>query len=149
MPMPVLMASHDQGHVAPHFNQLDLGNAMMPLVSPDVDTNSNGIFCHQHWCQSCDMIKNVMLHLISIIMTYWIQWCYSWCFKHHVLPVASHDQKSHVVSHFNHLGLSNSVAAFTMPLALHDQEDMLHLISVVLTIKTDRKRKSFFRCPGK
>ena len=42
------VASHDQkSHVAPHFDHLDLGNAMLPLTmslaSCDVSTGTNGV----------------------------------------------------------------------------------------------------------
>ena len=34
MLMLIQMASHDQSHVAPNFNFLDLGNSMLPLMMP-------------------------------------------------------------------------------------------------------------------
>ena len=55
--------------------------------------------------------KKVMLHLISMIMTYRLQWhCRWWCLHHIMLvlaPMVSHDQKSHIAPHFNHLHLRN------------------------------------------
>ena len=46
--MPTLMVSHDEkNHVAPHFNCLDLRNAMVPLTtllaSCDTTTGGNGV----------------------------------------------------------------------------------------------------------
>ena len=55
------MVSHDQKcHVAPHFDQLDLRNVMVPLVPHDASAIS----------QWHHMTKKVMLDLISIVLTY-------------------------------------------------------------------------------
>ena len=48
MHMPVLMALHDEkGHVAPHFDNVDQKNTVMPLMktlaSCDTDTGTSGI----------------------------------------------------------------------------------------------------------
>ena len=36
--------------------------------------------------------------------------------------MASHDERSHVASHIDHLDLWNSMAPFTIPLASYDAE---------------------------
>ena len=67
--MPTPMALHDyKSHVAPHLNCLSLWNAMVPLMmllaSCDTDASENGI-----------KLPKVMLQLISIVLTYAVQWC--------------------------------------------------------------------------
>ena len=89
--------SHDQkGHVAPHFNCLDLRNSVVSLIMLMV--------LHD---------QKVMLHLILIIFSYGMQWCYWRCCQHHMMlipvPVAWHDQKSHIAPHFCHLGVRKTM----------------------------------------
>ena len=40
--MPVTFVPHDLKHVAPHFNDLDLRNAMVALTVPVESCDSNG-----------------------------------------------------------------------------------------------------------
>ena len=62
MPMPVLMASHDQKcHVTPHFNPY-LRNAVVPLMIPLASQDTDAGTRYQ-------MTKKVMLHLILIVWT--------------------------------------------------------------------------------
>ena len=68
-----LMASHDhKGHVAPYFNHRDVRSAMMllPMALPSHDTNANfnGVTCPE-----------IVLHLISIVLTRGMQWFHWWC----------------------------------------------------------------------
>ena len=72
MLMPI--ASHDQRiHVAPLFDNLDLRNAMLPLVSYD---SKNGIMlCKQWGCVTLMLapivsnVQKVRVHLILIVLT--------------------------------------------------------------------------------
>ena len=127
------------------------------------DTNTNGMWCHcqwelchmtkmpcyimwcQHQCQWHHMTKKVMLHLISIILTWTykrtiynavgIIWHWHWCQwphvtstpMHHmiqcqcnVMPVVSHDEKSCVAPHFDWLDLRSVIVPIIMLMALHD-----------------------------
>ena len=64
MSVPVEMVSHDlEGHIAPHFDHLDLTIVMVPFTMTLVlhDANAGTQWCH--------ITKKVMLHLISIILT--------------------------------------------------------------------------------
>ena len=66
MPIPVLMALHDQkGNVAPHFNCHDVRDTvvalMMPLVLPHADTKTNHMMWYQHWYQWCHMTRKGLI----------------------------------------------------------------------------------------
>ena len=66
--------SHDQkSHVEPHFKYPDLMNAVVPLA------------LHEHQWQQHHVTKMVMLHLILVILTQGMQWCYSQCCPWHVM----------------------------------------------------------------
>ena len=57
------MVSHDQkGHVAPHFDCLELRNSVIPFMMPlaSCDTDSGPVASHD---------QKVMLHLISNVLT--------------------------------------------------------------------------------
>ena len=85
MPMPLQMVSSDQkSNIAPHFDYLDLRNAMMPLMmlaaSHDADTNVNGIIKHHsQWHQmtkshiaphcSYHNPRNVVVALIMLLVS--------------------------------------------------------------------------------
>ena len=68
-------------------------------------------------------------------------WCHWWCHQCHLMPmsasIVSHDQKSHVATHFHFTHLRNAVVPLMMPIlapmASHNQQVTLHLILVVLT----------------
>ena len=52
-PTPVPMSSHDQrGHVANHFDCLDLMNAMVPLMMPSVSCDANASVNGVRWPKS-------------------------------------------------------------------------------------------------
>ena len=79
------------------------------------------------------MTKKVTLHIVSIIIKYWIQWCYWQCHWHHMMLIpmvtVSNYWKSHVASHFNHLKLAKQQCYWwchqchVMPrLASHEQK---------------------------
>ena len=94
MLMLVSMTSHDQNsHVAPDFDCLQLRNAMVPLMILSAFCNANASTSGIIWPKT---IKN----LISIIMTYGMQWCHWWSCWHHLrqmlMPLASHDQYIHI-----------------------------------------------------
>ena len=63
MPVPVLMASHDQrDHVTPHFDHHNLWNTMVPLTSCDTGTKASldqNVMLHFY----CLDIRNVLLPL--------------------------------------------------------------------------------------
>ena len=112
-----LMVLHDQKcHVAPHFNNLDVWNAVvlltMPMVSLDAKASASVmawskrsclISLQSSWCKECNgghwwhccchqwhhMTKKVMLHLILIISTIGMQWCHWWCYQHHMMLTLS------------------------------------------------------------
>ena len=139
-------ASHDQKScVAPHFDYLDLRNAMLwclwwchqhhmmlaPVASYDQKSHGTPQFnclnlgmqlCHWwHWCQWCNMTKKVKLHLISIVLLWKMQWFHSCFHQHHVvLTLTPHDQESNVAHHFNCLDLKKAMLPFLMLLALCD-----------------------------
>ena len=62
--------------------------------------------------------QEVMLQLISIIMTLGMQLCHLQCYWHHVMtvlaPVESHNQKSNVAPHFDYLDLRNAMVLFSI-----------------------------------
>ena len=86
-----------------------------------------------HWYQHQwhYVIKKVMLHIVSIILTLWIQWCYWQCLWHHMMlmlvPTVSNDWKSHVTSHFNHLEVINAVVLLMIASVLCDTKCWHHM----------------------
>ena len=68
--------------------------------------------------------KKFIMHLIFIILTLGMQWCYWWCCWHHVMlrpaPMVSHDQRNHVAPNFSCLDVRNALALLTILLASHD-----------------------------
>ena len=82
------------------------------------DSTDNGIsivWC-QHWDKWHHMTKKVMLHLISVVLTWEKQWCHCWCCWHYVMlePMEAHDQKRYVAPQFNCLYLRKSLMPFMM-----------------------------------
>ena len=60
----VPMELHDQKcHIASNSNCLDQGNGMVPLVMPSTSCDADA------GASSCHMSKNILLHLISIVLT--------------------------------------------------------------------------------
>ena len=102
--MPGSTASHNQkSHVAPHFDHLDLMNAMvlftMPSAWHDVDTSVNCI----SWS---------MLHLVLIILTLQMQWSCWQCHWYHLTPMLMWS-KSHAALCFNCLDLTKAMVLLT------------------------------------
>ena len=98
----VHMVSHNQkSQGAPHFDYLDLRNAMVPLITQSVSHHANLVPVVSH-------NQTVMFQLISIIITFRMQWYYSHCCLCHLMPMPA-------------------------PMTSHDQNIMLHLISIILT----------------
>ena len=80
------------------------------------------LWCHQHHMILAPVSvvshdQNVMLALISVILTYEIQWDHWWCCWHHMMqtPIASCDQKYHISPYFNCLDPRNAVVPLTRP----------------------------------
>ena len=126
-----------KSHFALHFNCLDLMNAMVPLTVLFA-------WC-QCRCQWCDMTRKVMLHLILMVLTSGMQWCYCQHCPHHmvltsmqcfhiktapILPMALCDananvnsiiwQKSPVASHFRCFNLISAMVPLMLLLASCD-----------------------------
>ena len=83
---------------------------MMLLASCDADAST------------CDMSKEVILHLMLIVLTKEINGAIEksiWYQVTHV-TMASHDEKHHIAPHFNCLDLGNSVVQLMMPSASCD-----------------------------
>ena len=108
IPMAMLMALHDQrGHVAPHFNCLDLRNSIllvkMPLASCDTDADTNSItwpkksFCISDWLSEYKECNGTIANTVSIM------WCWCWYQWHHITT------KVILAPHFNDLDLLNAV----------------------------------------
>ena len=72
----------------------------------------------QHRCKWCHMTRKVMMHLVSIILTYQMQWCHWQCCQDHVMltpvPVMSHGQKRYIILYFNLTYLINAVVPLMM-----------------------------------
>ena len=73
----VISTTWPKSHVTSHF-ALDLTNGMVPLMtllaSHNTDTSIN-----------CTTWPGELLHIVSVMLTLWIQWCY-WQFHwHHVM----------------------------------------------------------------
>ena len=96
--MPVV--SHDErSHVVPHFDHLDLRSSVVPLMTLSA--------LHDAYTDASGITWEVMLHLISIVLTKGIQGCNWWCNWCHMvpMPIASHDQRIHGTPQFSCLGL--------------------------------------------
>ena len=81
-----------KSHVASRLDHLDLWNVMVPLMTllalHDANISNNSV----PWI-------NIILHLISIVLTYEMQWNHIWCCCNVMLnPVVSHDQKRCCIS---------------------------------------------------
>ena len=111
-----------KSHFRSQFDCFDVRNVMVPLMTPlapcytkakkslNLILNISVTWCW-YWFQWCHMTKEVMLHLILIILTQEMMWCDWWCDQFYVMlmptPLPSHDQWSHVVPHFDCLDLGN------------------------------------------
>ena len=106
-----------KSHIAPHLKHLDLRNSvlpiMMPLASPDASDNAKGVTWQKK--SSCPSVW------LSDVRIHWYHLCLCW---HDVIPMlmpmTSHDEKSNVVPHIEHLDLRDSVVPLMMQLALYD-----------------------------
>ena len=91
------------------------------ICSGAIDDAISVMWC-QHWY---NITKEVMLHLVSIILTMQTKYCPCQCHQCHVLLalalMASQNPKSHVIPSFNCLHLMNKMVPLMIPLALHDR----------------------------
>ena len=122
MLMPAPVASHEQrSHIVPYFVLSWLKKWMLQLTMPF------GI--RWHWCQWHHMMKKVILHLISIVLTWEMWWFHWWCHQYHVMltlaPMASYNQESLVAPHFNCLALWNTMVPLLMLLVLCGPESVM------------------------
>ena len=137
IPVLVPMACHDQKrHFAPHLNCLNVRNTVVPLT----------VLFGLRWClcQWHCMNQKVILHIISVVLSWEMQWFHLCCCLLHVMltfgPMTLHDQEGQVAPHFNCLDLWNAMVPLMMLLALCDgeangglwiKEIMLHVIYFV------------------
>ena len=63
-----------------------------------------------------------MFHLISITLSWGMQWYHWWCNQHYVMskPMVSQDEKSHLAPNFNHLDLMIAMMALMTTMASFD-----------------------------
>ena len=105
-----------KSHVAPHFNCLDVRNAMLPLTtlltSFGANTGANGVSAQKaiwHLILIITDLRNAVVPLMTPL--------------HHVMLMptlmASYDQRSNVAPHFSCLNLRNAMVLLMM-LALCD-----------------------------
>ena len=112
-----------KSHTAHHFDHLNLRNVMVPFTMLSV---SHQCQCHQLLLmQWYHMTIKVMLHLISVVLTWGKWWCHWWCCWNHVtlmpVPMASNDQ-SHAAPHFNCLDLRNAMVPLKMLSIAYDAD---------------------------
>ena len=147
--IPVSVASHDQiSHVAPHFNHLDVRNAVVPLISHDQR-------CHVATYFNCLNLRNAIVpsmlasHYANAVASgdtwpehscqtpFWLSWpnkcsdtiddttgimlCQCWCQWHQITKI-------YFAPHFDCLGVRNVPNGMTWLTKV-----MLHPISIVLT----------------
>ena len=102
--MPVPMVSHDKkSHIAPQFDCLDLGNAMvlLTMLSASHDTESSAYCVTRHQCQWHHVMLIPWHHMIkSYVASYFTclsLYCHWWYSQHHMtlvpVPMTSHYQK--------------------------------------------------------
>ena len=161
MPVPAPMCHRTKSHVAPHIEHLDLRNAMVPLMtlSASCDTDAanhitwqKGHVASQYVClelanailpltlpsASCDAnasMKCIRWPKKSCCSEFWLSWpnkCNGTTDKALPLPIASHDQNSHVAPHFDHLGHCWHYRML-IPMASYEQKVILYLLSIILT----------------
>ena len=91
-------------------------------ASSNTDTSINGIPF---------MIQKVILHLIFIIFTKQMQWSHWCCHWHHMMLMlrASHDQKSHAASLFDHIYPANGMLLLMMLSTSYDTDTSIHSIT--------------------
>ena len=111
MPVPELLASHDQkGHVTPNFDCLYLRNAVAPLIMLFASYNTDAKISHVEPYFSHHDQRNGIVPLMTLLMP-----CYT-----NASTNMSHNQTSHVIPHFSCLDLRNAVLSLMMPVASHD-----------------------------
>ena len=82
------------------------------------------IMWHWHQQQWHHMTKKIMLHIVSIILTYWMQWCYRQYYQHHMMLIlvqiltVSNDWRVMLHLNFDHLELANAMVLLMMPSVL-------------------------------
>ena len=156
MPLTTLSASHDaragangvtwpESHIAPHLICLDLRNdwwccphhmmliprqwhymTPMPMRQCDASVDVSGI----KW-------QKVMLHFISVVLTWRMQWYHFWCHWHHVIQTPK--PMLHIIliiltkqMYWSHWWW-NVPHMMLIPWASHDKKVMLHLLLIILT----------------
>ena len=102
---------------APHFSCLDLTNWVEPFIIPFTSRDVRLVPVASQDYKSCQVAPH-LLFLILIILTNQRQW-WDWrCLWHPVMlisgPLMSHDWKTHIVPHFNHLTLTNRMVQLTV-----------------------------------
>ena len=137
------MVSHDQkSHVEHHFICLDWRITVVPVVMPLAS------------CDAAASAKGITGPKKSYCTSFWLSYLKT-AVVLFLIPLASYDSnsnangitwpKSHIVLHFDHVELTNVFVALTMRCKCQDQmhhmakEDILHLISIILT-------KQMYRC---
>ena len=98
-----------KSHIASPFHHLELANGMVQLITLmalcDTDTSISGITWPKRLCwNSFDYIYQINA-LVSLM-----------------IPLASHDQKGHIASPFDHLGLPNGMVPLMTLLASCDTD---------------------------
>ena len=101
MPTLAPMASHDQkGHTAPNFDHTALRNGMLPLIMQFILHSTNAI---------ANATTSPKLSYCPLSQLSWPKECNGAL----MIPLASHDQKCHVVPHFNDLDIRNAMVLLT------------------------------------
>ena len=133
-----------KSHAVPHFDCLDLRNLMMPLTVPSVSCNANTnvdsiTYCNSLWSSWPKEFYVMLMPIASNDQkVIWpkefsgsIDTPFAYiCTLHYtnnvstlqVMPMVSHEQRSHATPHFNHLDLMNSLVPLAVSLASSDTD---------------------------
>ena len=148
MLVPVSVTSHDQKNdVAPHFNHLDLMNAVVSLVMlltlcdanagtnhlylthttvPSVSNDSNASIKCNTWPRShFELHFNYLGQTEAVVPfddAFGITWCWWWSQWHHMT-------KNPLLSHFDHLDLANATVLLMILLASCDPDNSMNAIT--------------------
>ena len=99
-----------KSHVAPHLN-------CQPKECSGAIDNAVGITWHQCLCHWHHKTKEVMFHLILIVLTSEVNSAIGSAIWHQVIlvPMTLYDSKSHIAPHFICHALGNSMVPFMVP----------------------------------
>ena len=115
--MPVPVMSYDQkSHVGPHFDHLDLGNAVVLLMTLSASCDAGVSVMCITWLKGHVMPHSVCLELTNEIVQL-------------TMPSVSHGKNGHVASHFSYLDYKKAVVPLMIPLVTHNVDVSVYGIS--------------------